>query len=152
MAAQLRFRAAMTRFLSGLGILTTLLMMLLSVGAVRVSVGEAGALPNIVMWPALGLLLAYSIGGSLYLMFRYGQGGARLERAAGEAPLTDGLADNRRWVLGMFYVNRDDPAFLVEKRFGLGYTINFGNPVAVTLLVLFVAAIAAFAVTGILTS
>jgi uncharacterized membrane protein len=152
MAAQLRFRAAMTRFLSGIGILTTLLMMLLSVGAVRVSVGEAAALPDVVMWPALGLLLVYAIGGSLYLMFRYGQGGARLERGAGQAPLTDGLADNSRWVLGVFYVNRDDPALLVEKRFGLGYTINFGNPVAVTLLVLLVAAIAAFAVIGILTS
>jgi uncharacterized membrane protein len=150
--AQSRFRSAMTRFLSGIGVLTTLLMMLLSIGAVRVSVGEASALPDVVMWPALGLLLVYAIGGSLYLMFRYGQGGARLERAAGQAPLTDGLADNSRWVLGVFYVNRDDPAFLVEKRFGLGYTVNFGNPVAVALLVLFLAAIAAFAVIGILTS
>lgn len=152
MAAQLRFRAAMARFLSGIGILTTLMMLLLSIGAVRVSVGEATALPNAVMWPTLGLLLVYAIGGSFYLMFRYGQGGARLERGAGQAPLTDGLADNSRWVLGVLYVNPDDPAFLVEKRFGLGYTINFGNLFAVTLLVLFLAAIAAFAVIGILTS
>lgn len=32
------------------------------------------------------------------------------------------------WKLGMFYVNRADTALFVEKRFGLGYTINFGNP------------------------
>ena len=32
------------------------------------------------------------------------------------------------WKLGMFYVNRQDPALLVEKRFGIGYTFNFGNP------------------------
>jgi uncharacterized membrane protein len=144
-AAQLRFRSAMTRFLSGVGILTTLLLMLLSIGAVRVGVGAAAGLPNVVMWPALGLLLAYSLGGSFYLMFRYGQGGARLEREAGRAPLTDGLADNSRWVLGMFYVNRDDPALLVEKRFGLGYTVNFGNPVAVGLLALLLLAILVFA-------
>ncbi|MEE8556523.1 MAG: DUF5808 domain-containing protein [Myxococcota bacterium] len=35
-----------------------------------------------------------------------GQGGARLER-------------------GMFYINREDPSVLVEKRFGLGYTRLF---------------------------
>jgi uncharacterized membrane protein len=30
----------------------------------------------------------------------------------------------------MFYVNPDDPAILVEKRFGIGYTLNFGRPAA----------------------
>jgi uncharacterized membrane protein len=28
---------------------------------------------------------------------------------------------------GIFYANRDDPALLVPKRSGLGYTLNFGN-------------------------
>jgi uncharacterized membrane protein len=35
----------------------------------------------------------------------------------------------------MFYVNRDDPALLVEKRFGIGYTLNFGHPGSWLLLV-----------------
>jgi Family of unknown function (DUF5808) len=29
---------------------------------------------------------------------------------------------------GSFYSNPDDPALLVPKRFGIGYTLNFGNP------------------------
>ena len=29
---------------------------------------------------------------------------------------------------GSFYSNANDPALLVPKRFGLGYTLNFGNP------------------------
>jgi uncharacterized membrane protein len=29
---------------------------------------------------------------------------------------------------GIFYANPDDPALLVPKRSGLGYTLNFGNP------------------------
>jgi Family of unknown function (DUF5808) len=29
---------------------------------------------------------------------------------------------------GMFYSNAEDPALLVPKRFGIGYTLNFGNP------------------------
>jgi uncharacterized membrane protein len=39
---------------------------------------------------------------------------------------SDGTPD-RAWKLGQFYYNPDDPALLVEKRFGIGYTINFGN-------------------------
>ena len=42
----------------------------------------------------------------------------------------------------MFYVNRDDPAWLVEKRFGVGYTVNFANPrswIALGVLLLFIA-------------
>ena len=33
----------------------------------------------------------------------------------------------RGWVRGLFYVDRDDPSIMVEKRFGLGYTLNYGN-------------------------
>jgi hypothetical protein len=29
---------------------------------------------------------------------------------------------------GSFYTNPNDPALLVPKRFGVGYTLNFGNP------------------------
>jgi hypothetical protein len=28
---------------------------------------------------------------------------------------------------GLFYSNPDDPALLVPKRYGIGYTLNFGN-------------------------
>lgn len=31
------------------------------------------------------------------------------------------------WKAGRFYVNPDDPALFVPKRFGIGYTLNFGN-------------------------
>jgi uncharacterized membrane protein len=27
----------------------------------------------------------------------------------------------------MFYINPKDPALFVEKRFGIGYTVNLGN-------------------------
>jgi uncharacterized membrane protein len=29
---------------------------------------------------------------------------------------------------GVFYSNPEDPAILVPKRYGIGYTLNFGNP------------------------
>jgi uncharacterized membrane protein len=31
------------------------------------------------------------------------------------------------WKLGMIYYNPDDPALMIEKRFGIGWTLNFGN-------------------------
>jgi uncharacterized membrane protein len=67
------------------------------------------------------------------LLIRLGQGGSRLasvepvyDRRPAAAPVGDRTAD-RYWKLGVVYVNRDDPALFVEKRFGLGYTINFGH-------------------------
>jgi|TARA_B100000315_G_scaffold232738_1_gene245214 uncharacterized membrane protein len=56
-----------------------------------------------------------------------GQGGALLEKGSIETPLTGGLADNSHWFLGLFYVDKYDPSMMVESRFGMGYSMNFGN-------------------------
>lgn len=38
------------------------------------------------------------------------------------------------WRSGVFYVKPEDPALCVNKRFGIGYTLNFGRPEAWALL------------------
>ena len=38
------------------------------------------------------------------------------------------------WVGGVFYVNRNDPRLMVEKRSGLGLTFNFAHPISWWLL------------------
>ncbi|MEI6101877.1 MAG: DUF5808 domain-containing protein, partial [Eubacteriales bacterium] len=38
--------------------------------------------------------------------------------------------DDNKWVLGMFYFNPSDPSVFVEKRSGIGQTINFARPAA----------------------
>lgn len=43
--------------------------------------------------------------------------------------------DDSNWILGMFYYNKNDPAFMIEKRVGLGYTINFANKASLILLI-----------------
>ena len=48
------------------------------------------------------------------------------------------------WRGGVFYVNRNDPRLLVEKRSGLGVTFNFAHPVAWVLLAIIIAVIVAF--------
>ncbi|KUO94793.1 DUF1648 domain-containing protein [Ferroacidibacillus organovorans] len=42
--------------------------------------------------------------------------------------------DDVLWVLGVFYFNREDPRWLVEKRFGVGFTTNFAHPLSWVLL------------------
>ena len=42
--------------------------------------------------------------------------------------------DDKYWRGGLFYVNREDHALMVPRRFGLGWALNFGNPRAAMLL------------------
>lgn len=75
--------------------------------------------------------LALIIGGIIVYGMR-----AKSEPEPGTAPVTGpqsilGLGDNtadRDWVGGLFYFNPEDPAVFVEKRIGIGYDLNFGNP------------------------
>jgi uncharacterized membrane protein len=63
-------------------------------------------------------------------------------QARAEAP-----DDDRQWRGGIFYMNRSDPAMLVPKRFGVGWTINLGSPggaaIGILILLVLVAAIVA---------
>jgi uncharacterized membrane protein len=69
---------------------------------------------------------------AIVVLARLGQGGSRVPAsskapsATSAAPVGDRTQDNY-WKLGVFYFNRDDPAVIIEKRFGLGYTLNFGR-------------------------
>lgn len=85
------------------------------------------ALLGRVRW--VGLVQPLLALGVVVALARLGQGGTR--RAAPPAEPDGPIADrtpDAQWKGGLFYVNRDDPALLVEKRFGIGYTLNFGNP------------------------
>lgn len=62
---------------------------------------------------------------------------ARHNRERYEGEQDTGLThrdDDRYWRGGLFYVNRDDHALMVPRRVGVGWTLNFGNPVATMLL------------------
>ncbi len=68
------------------------------------------------------------------LAFFVGQGGSRLKiggRGNTDKPIRD---DDKYWKLGIFYLNKKDPSLFVEKRFGIGWTINVGRPLAWILL------------------
>lgn len=64
---------------------------------------------------------------------------------AAPAGRSDAPDDDRYWKGGMIYVNRNDPATFVPKRFGVGWTINLGSPggmvFGIAMVVIVVAAI-----------
>lgn len=49
------------------------------------------------------------------------------------ATAVDAPDDDHYWKGGLVYVNRRDPALLVPKRFGVGWTINLGHPAGVAI-------------------
>ena len=62
---------------------------------------------------------------------------ARNNRERVEGEEDTGIAhsdDDKYWRGGLFYVNRDDHALMVARRFGVGWTLNFGNPRVLMLL------------------
>nr|UWI51501.1 DUF5808 domain-containing protein [Clostridioides difficile] len=44
--------------------------------------------------------------------------------------------DEKYWMAGIIYNNPNDPSLMVDKRFGIGWTINFGNPIGKILYIL----------------
>jgi uncharacterized membrane protein len=64
-----------------------------------------------------------------------GQGGSRLKDETLEEIQEMNRDDDQFWKFGMIYYNKNDPSIFVEKRFGVGFTINFANPIAIVLLV-----------------
>jgi uncharacterized membrane protein len=87
----------------------------------------AGGTPQI---PFAPFWILGAVGVFLVVLIWFGQGGTRLSTQqtafSGAAPAGDRTPD-QRWKLGMIYYNPDDPALVVEKRFGIGWTLNFGN-------------------------
>ena len=69
--------------------------------------------------PAELIILALLTASSLYLIV-IGPAGAAARRPDNHTP-------DEAWKFGMFYFNPADAALFVEKRFGLGWTINFGQ-------------------------
>ncbi|MFI5274181.1 MAG: DUF5808 domain-containing protein, partial [Ktedonobacterales bacterium] len=142
--AERRFRRRTLRFLFFIKALT-----LAFLGIVAVLVAQTSLTAHPRLGPSLALSAVFvllTLGAAFALGITTGQGGARLGPA--EETATDRL-DDRYWKLGAIYVNRGDPSLFVERRFGIGWTFNLGNPRAIGVLVGIVAITALFVVVSI---
>jgi uncharacterized membrane protein len=83
----------------------------------------------VILVPTLSFVIVTTV-----LMIQKGQGGTRVLRTSsdgavgGSRPPIGDRTEDRYWKGGFLYVNSQDPALIVEKRFGIGYTLNFGHP------------------------
>ncbi len=68
----------------------------------------------------------------IVLTITTGQSGSRVKVTVNEdgTKKTFNRNDDAYWRLGSFYVNPNDPAIFVEKRFGVGFTMNWAKPMS----------------------
>ncbi|EPD49428.1 hypothetical protein HMPREF1210_03327 [Paenisporosarcina sp. HGH0030] len=87
--------------------------------------------------------LVIILGSVLFYAIKVGQSGTRITVSHPDESL-EGVIDqddDRYWKFGMFYVNKNDPSIMVEKRFGIGWTINFGHKTSWISLLLLIGSI-----------
>jgi len=141
-AGEQRFRAVSLGILLGAEYLVAFAC---SVPGLFAVVGDA-SVPLAAISLGVMALLAATLG----FFVSVGQGGARHAGAAAAGhppPVGDRTADSR-WKWGLLYVDAADPAIFVEKRFGFGYTLNFGNRRAWLIILALVALTAALMMLG----
>ncbi|MFC9430765.1 DUF1648 domain-containing protein [Streptomyces sp. NPDC056987] len=124
-----RYLALTARALLGVGALLNL--MLLGLSAMMWGDSRSGTVLSLVV----GVPLLVAAVGSLLVVLRAAPSGGRTMIGAtpgAEAEENTGLVardDDRHWrAAGTMYVNSDDPAILVPKRVGMGWTVNLANP------------------------
>lgn len=131
------FRRVMSISLFAIGFMVMLLFACIQLSMLSI-LNEALTM----VMPFIFLIAVFGI--FIYLGVKVGQGGSRL-RIEDEGP-EDRVDNDRHWKGGFLYFNKDDPSLFVEKRFGMGYTLNFGNsksPFVIAALVVFILAMAA---------
>lgn len=124
-----RFRYAWSIFLAITGFLVVIMMCL----------GQLSSLfdisNNIYMFIVF-LIMGIIVIGSIILSIRTGQGGSRIKLNDSIAQSKVAVADqDQYWKAGVFYWNYNDPAIFVEKRFGVGWTMNFARPLSWLLII-----------------
>lgn len=80
-----------------------------------------------IMTAVIGVFTLVAILGSVYLSITTGQGGSRIKVIKGINGQEIDRDDDKYWKLGQFYFNPEDPAVFIEKRFGIGWTMNFAR-------------------------
>lgn len=119
------FREAWSRFNFMIAILTQLLISTLFLYSMFVQEGYFNWIITFII-----VFLVITIGSSLYLSIRYGQAGEKLKLAGDGPEASQSYFDNEddaHWIAGMIYYNPDDAAVFVEKRYGIGSTLNMAH-------------------------
>ena len=80
------------------------------------------------------IILFISIVIFLVMSYYLGQGGRNIKtNEEGEENYRD---DDDKYILGALYYNKKDPALMVEKRIGVGWTVNLAHPLGKIVMIL----------------
>ncbi|WP_391118944.1 DUF1648 domain-containing protein [Psychrobacillus sp. L3] len=141
-AQQLAFRKYSSWFALFITITTTLLLGYFHLQTIHPEIGSAWAMFAL---PIVFLVITF-VGVGIYTV-KVGQSGSRLKVGGASPSIEDKIAvdDDKYWKGGLFYINKDDPSIFVEKRFGVGWTLNYGRPLSwivlfIPLIIIFVIA------------
>lgn len=84
------------------------------------------------------IILGFSIIGSIVISTKIGQGGEKLKLDEEEVLNRNYYKeDDHLWILGnTIYYNPEDSSIFVEKRFGVGWTVNVGRPLGMFIMIM----------------
>ena len=140
-----RRRIFRKRFVGMMGVILAALDIMFFIGSLAIweVVSPGVYLLPMMLAPLFAMLVIVMV-----IMYRTGQVGAnlRLDRVSytphnTESPGSNGARkdDDTLWKAGVIYINRDDTRMFVPKRFGVGYTLNFGHPGSLALIIALIA-------------
>jgi len=130
-AQQLAFRKYTSWFLFLTTLLLTALFSYLQLMTIHENIGS----PALLLAIPLGFLVLTLLMTAFYAV-KIGQSGSRLDFEVVDEPV-EGITDyddDQYWKAGVFYFNKNDPSIFVEKRFGVGWTLNFSRPLGYLIL------------------
>lgn len=108
----------------------TIMMSFFQLTTIHPNLFEGSLLKLIIPFGALAIILI----GTITFALKVG----RLDKEEStviEGNITD-IDDDQYWKGGLWYFNKNDPSIFVEKRFGVGWTINFANPLGYLIIIL----------------
>ncbi|PKG22645.1 DUF1648 domain-containing protein [Niallia nealsonii] len=131
---QLRLRKYTSWFLFVVDILITLLFAILQLNLLYENI-----ISDLLMMLAPLCLLIIVLVGTVWLAVKVGSLDSDFEGKEiiedSHSNKVEGIDEDKYWIGGLFYFNRNDPSVFVEKRFGIGFTMNFANPIGYLILI-----------------
>jgi len=136
----MQHRAYRKRMGNAMGFFTLATMVLVGIVGIPIIFNVPPQVGINLFWGSM-ILIAVPLVLLIAVQVKTGQGGCRVKIELSEDNLEDteqqatasetskavGRGDDKYWKLGMFYYNPDDPAIIVENRFGTNIGFNYGR-------------------------
>lgn len=134
-AKNVQFRRKWSLFIIITGLLITILFAFIQINMF---------VPNLILLPAISFIIpTMIILGAVVLSFTVRQGGGKIrnheedEKRSKVQPINE----DSYWKLGFIYYNPNDPSLTVEKRYGVGWTINMARPLSWIIFLIIIAVV-----------